>query len=82
MEIGDGLIQWGVSGILSGGIAFGIIKGRISNLMTFNTHREICEKERAKTDTALSEIRESQKDIHGMIKEIHGYLKATHGGSL
>jgi hypothetical protein len=71
-----------VSGTVSAGIAFGIVKGKLYNYITYEKHREICAKERGQTSEALDKLFASQKEAHGMIKEIHGFLKAKNGGQL
>ena len=82
MQIETGLITWGGSGLLAVAVAVGVVKGKMSEYMTFKTHRDICEKERIETDKNLKEIRENMISMHGKINEIHGYLKAMHGGTL
>ena len=68
--------------IASAGIAFGIVKGRLYNYMTYDRHREICESERKKTTDSLDKLFDLNRETLGMIKEIHGYLKAKNGGGL
>jgi len=82
VEVPSELMQYALTGSLSAGIAFGIIKTQLRNTMSYEAHREICAKERAETNKALNQLFDAQKDAHGMIKEIHGYLKAKNGGGL
>ena len=71
-----------VTGALSAGVAFGIVKGKMYNYMTYDKHRDICDKERGRTTEVESKLFDAQREMLGMIKEIHGYLKAKNGGSL
>ena len=82
MDIGGETITWGVSMVLSAGVAFGILKGKMYNYITYEKHREICAKEREETNRVLSKLYDAEKETHGMIKEIHGYLKAKNNGKL
>lgn len=82
MDISPDIATWAVSGAASAGIAFGIIKTQMRNVMTYENHRTICEKERQKTDRVLENVFENQREMHGMIKEIHGFIKAKNGGNL
>jgi len=82
MDISSDMATWAVSGIASAGVAFGVIKTQLRNTMTYEKHREICEKERTETNRVLDKLFDSQRELHGMIKEIHGFLKAKNGGNL
>ena len=82
VEVNPDVAVWCVSGVLSAGIAFGVVKGRLYNYMTYDKHREICALERKETNKKLELLFTAQKEEHGMIKEIHGYLKAKNGGVL
>lgn len=82
MHIEPALALSAMTVIASGGVAFGLVKGKMYNYMTYDKHRAICETERKETNEALGKLFEAQKEAHGMIKEIHGYLKGKNGGSL
>lgn len=82
MKLDAEIVQWGISGALAAGITIGIIKGKMYNYITYDRHREICDKERAETNRHLDNLYNGQKEMHGMIKEIHGYIKAKNGGSI
>lgn len=72
-------IHFGITGILSAGIAFGVLK---SSSLTKDEHKNICDSERKKTEEHLNRLYDTQGKTFGMVKEIHGYLKAKNGGNL
>lgn len=82
MEISSDILTWGVSGAVSAGIAFGVIKTQLHNTVTYEKHREICQREREVTSKAIQELHDRTTEVLGMVKEIHGYLKAKNGGQL
>ena len=82
MQIDTDIAVWAGSAVLSAGIAFGIVKGKLYNYMTYEKHRDICAAERKQTTEVLEKLFSAQKEEHGMIKEIHGYIKAKNGGTL
>ena len=82
MEVSPEIITTGVASILAAGVAFGIVKGKMYNYVTYDKHREICNDERARADIKFNKLFEAQTESRDMIKEIHGYLKAKNGGSL
>jgi hypothetical protein len=82
MDINSEVITWTIGGALSAGVAFGIVRGKLHNFVTFEKHREICEKEREKTDKITQRIFDKLDQTNKLVSEIHGYLTAKNGGSL
>ena len=82
VDIDHPIIVSGASVLASGLVAFGVLKGKLYNYMTYDKHREICAAERKETKESLQQLFVAQKETHGMIKEIHGYIRAKNGGSL
>jgi len=82
MEIGSDLLTWGVSGLISVGIAFGMMKGALSNKVDYNTHRDICATQKRETLDEIRELRNDQKTMLTMLSVIQGYLRKENGGQL
>jgi hypothetical protein len=63
-------------------IAFGVVKGKLHNFITYNEHRKLCAAERSETNRINDKLFAAQAETRDMVKEIHGYLKAKNGGKL
>jgi len=81
MEVSSDLVTWGVSAMFGGGMALRVVKTQIKNTMTYETHRQICSKERIERNRMLDKLFDAQKETYGLIKELHGHIKAKNGGN-
>ena len=75
MDINGDVVIGGVSIIGSAGVAFGILKGKMSNYVSWPEHRDICHQKSDEQNTKLDKLLAD-------MSEIKGYIKAKDGTGL
>lgn len=75
VQVETSVITWGIGALVAGGISFGIVKGKLSEFMTFKDHQSICHNAIESVYKTIGELRSENREMYGMIKEIHGMIK-------
>jgi len=84
IELSDIVIGGGITVVGSGLVAFGVIKGKLSNFLTFGKHNEICHQKTTEIYTQINANYKSsakeRSDMMLILGDIKGQLKRINGG--
>jgi hypothetical protein len=70
------------SGFISAGVAYGILKVKVSQAITYQQHAKLCAAEREDTRKQLEDFRSTLHETAQKVSEIHGYLAGLKSWSL
>jgi hypothetical protein len=82
MTVSPDIAYYSIAGLVGAGAAFGMLKAKVKESMTFQQHSKLCAAEREETRKQLEDFRCTLNETAQMVAQIHGYLKGMNGGSL
>ena len=65
------------SGLLSGGVAFGVLKGSMENYVRHDTHRQICHSKSEETNAKIDTLFDRLGETTTKIDTLTGYVKGV-----
>ncbi|MFA6152925.1 MAG: hypothetical protein WC716_16505 [Chitinophagaceae bacterium] len=71
----DYLISGGIALIASGGVSYGYIKGKLSSMVNWPEHREICHEKSNEINITFKEIQNLHLEMMKAIGRIEGKLE-------